>query len=286
MIRRPPRSTLFPYTTLFRSYGLGAEVVEKFENDDAYKSSLNPESERVAGYVAREHINEDAEEAEIVSLVNELLLRARDEGATDIHVEPMENRIQIRFRVDGMLHNVNVPDELISYHALVVSRIKVMAGLDIAERRLPQDGRIKALVEGDQYEYRVSVLPTQFGESVDIRVLSTASITAGFEGLGLWDREITYLKGVLREPHGVVLVTGPTGSGKTTTLYTFLNEMNIPSRKIITIEDPIEYSLEGITQVQVRPRIGLDFARGLRSMLRHDPDVILVGEIRDEGKLG
>lgn len=220
-------------------------------------------------------------EAVVVGVVSELLLQAHRDNATDVHIEPLERRVRVRYRVDGMLIEIPVSDVVRQRHTEIVSRIKVMAGLDIAERRLPQDGRIKAVVDGRDQEYRVSVLPTQFGEAIDIRVLLNASISAGLASLGMWEEEIRLIEPVLAAPHGIVLVTGPTGSGKTTTLYSFLHMMNSPHRKIITIEDPIEYHLDGITQVQVHPEIGLTFARGLRSFLRHDPDVMMVGEIRD-----
>ncbi len=269
-------------TLLQKTYGVGADAIDSLNatGPDEVEDLRNVQSR--AGYVHRELVDDAADDASIVSVVNELLLRAEQEGATDIHLEPLENRVRVRFRIDGMLLEIAVPEGLVRYHAVVVSRIKVMANLDIAERRLPQDGRIKATVGGVQNEYRVSVLPTQFGETVDIRVLTNASILTGLSGLGMWEEEQAFIRETLASPYGVMLVTGPTGSGKTTSLYSFLNIMNETSRKIITIEDPIEYHLDGITQVQVHPRIGLTFARGLRSMLRHDPDVMMVGEIRDQ----
>jgi len=257
---------------LQQTYGVGADAID----------SLNANGTAMeVDYIHRELVDDTTDDASIVSVVNELLLRAEQEGATDIHLEPLEDRVRVRFRIDGMLLEIVVPEGLARYHAVVVSRIKVMANLDIAERRLPQDGRIKATVGGVQHEYRVSVLPTQFGETVDIRVLTNTSILTGLDGLGMWEEEQAFIHQTLKVPYGVVLVTGPTGSGKTTSLYSFLNLMNETSRKIITIEDPIEYHLDGITQIQVHPRIGLTFAAGLRSMLRHDPDVMMVGEIRD-----
>ncbi len=266
-----------------RTYGVGADAIDSLTAGDGAAAGV--QDEEAAGARAhaavREIVDDTADDASIVAVVNELLMRAEREGATDIHLEPLEDRVRVRFRIDGMLLEIPVPDGLVRYHQVVVSRIKVMANLDIAERRLPQDGRIKATVRGVQHEYRVSILPTQFGETVDIRVLTNASILTGLDGLGMWEPEQAYIRRVLEAPYGVVLVTGPTGSGKTTSLYSFLNLLNETSRKIITIEDPIEYHLDGITQVQVHPRIGLSFAAGLRSMLRHDPDVMMVGEIRD-----
>jgi type II secretory ATPase GspE/PulE/Tfp pilus assembly ATPase PilB-like protein len=268
---------------LQRTYGVGADAIDSL-TAGAAAAGLDADAEAVGARAhagVRETVDDTADDASIVAVVNELLVRAEREGATDIHVEPLEDRVRVRFRIDGMLLEIPVPDGLVRYHQVVVSRIKVMANLDIAERRLPQDGRIKATVRGVQHEYRVSILPTQFGETVDIRVLTNASILTGLDGLGMWEPEQAYIRRVLEAPYGVVLVTGPTGSGKTTSLYSFLNLLNETSRKIITIEDPIEYHLDGITQVQVHPRIGLSFAAGLRSMLRHDPDVMMVGEIRD-----
>jgi len=267
---------------LQRTYGVGADAIDRMDANDARPDTGTAAAHARSGYVQRELVDDLADDASIVSVVNELLMRAQAEGATDIHLEPHENRVRVRFRIDGMLIEIAVPEGLVHYHSVVVSRIKVMANLDIAERRLPQDGRIKATVDGVQNEYRVSVLPTQFGETVDIRVLTNSSILTGLSGLGMWEDEQAFIRQTLASPYGVILVTGPTGSGKTTSLYSFLNLMNETSRKIITIEDPIEYHLDGITQLQVHPKIELTFARGLRSMLRHDPDVMMVGEIRDQ----
>jgi len=270
------------FVLLQKTYGVGADAIDSLNATDPESDQDTEEAQARSGYLQREMVDDAADDASIVSVVNELLLRAQQEGATDIHLEPLEYRVRLRFRIDGMLLEIPVPEGLVRYHAVVVSRIKVMANLDIAERRLPQDGRIKATVDGVQNEYRVSVLPTQFGETVDIRVLTNSSILTGLSGLGMWDEEQAFIRKTLETPYGVILVTGPTGSGKTTSLYSFLNIMNETSRKIITIEDPIEYHLDGVTQLQVHPRIGLTFARGLRSMLRHDPDVMMVGEIRDQ----
>lgn len=276
-----PRSPADIEREIRRSYGVGADAVDHLNANDG-RATGDASSHGRTGYVHRETVDDTADDASVVSIVNELLLRAENEKATDIHVEPLEHRVRVRFRIDGMLVEITVPEGLVNYHAAVVSRIKVMANLDIAERRLPQDGRIKAVVGGVEHEYRVSILPTQFGETVDIRVLTNTSILSGLDGLGMWPDEQDFVQETLRAPYGVILVTGPTGSGKTTSLYSFLNLLNDTRRKIITIEDPIEYHLDGITQIQVHPRIGLSFATGLRSMLRHDPDVMMVGEIRDQ----
>jgi len=189
--------------------------------------------------------------------------------------------LRIRYRIDGILYEIPVPESLQCLHRAIVSRIKIMANLNIAEQRLPQDGRIKVLAGRHRLDLRISILPTPFGESVTLRILNSNEITLGLEHLGLLPRDLALIERLLRRPHGIVLVTGPTGSGKTTSLYACLNRLNDTCRKIITVEDPIEYQLPGITQMQVKPKIGLTFAQGLRSMLRHDPDIILVGEIRD-----
>jgi type II secretory ATPase GspE/PulE/Tfp pilus assembly ATPase PilB-like protein len=213
--------------------------------------------------------------------VNEVLAEAIDSGATDIHIEPFEDELRVRYRIDGILHQVPTPSTIRGFHAAIVSRIKVMANLNIAEKRMPQDGKIIANIGDGKFDLRVSILPTPHGEAVNIRVLSRASMFMTLEDLGFLKADLNLFNGFLTRPHGIVLVTGPTGSGKTTTLYASLNKINDMERKTITIEDPIEYQLKGITQMQVLPQIGFDFSMGLRSMLRHDPDIMMVGEIRD-----
>jgi len=261
-----------------RSYGIGAREIESLLKAEPAAPVVAVPGPMPAGG-AREDL---AEDAAIVSFVNNLLRQAKTDGATDIHVEPFESRLRVRFRIDGMLHEIPVPAEVWRYHTAVVSRVKVMANLDIAEHRLPQDGKFRHPIGGDDHDFRVSILPTPHGETVNIRVLANAAILLGLESLGLERGDFGVIEEMLARPHGVILVTGPTGSGKTTTLYSFLNVLNATHRKILTIEDPIEYDLHGITQIQVRPKVGLGFAEGLRSMLRHDPDVMMVGEIRDE----
>ena len=209
------------------------------------------------------------------------MLEAYHDRATDIHVEPYQDSLKIRYRIDGILYDANIPPNIRHFQASIVSRIKIMAHLNIAERRLPQDGRIKVKIGDEELDLRVSILPTPFGESVCIRLLSGANTFFGLEKLGLDPASLSGLKHLIAKPHGVILLTGPTGSGKTTTLYAFLTELNKAEKKIITIEDPIEYQIPGITQIQVHPKIDLSFSRGLRSMLRHDPDIMMVGEIRD-----
>jgi general secretion pathway protein E len=226
-----------------------------------------------------EHLRDLASEAPVIRLVNLILQRAVEGRASDIHIEPFENRLKVRYRIDGVLHEVEAPPSKST--AAVISRIKIMAKLNIAERRLPQDGRIMHRVQGKELDLRVSTIPTSHGESVVMRILDRESIVLDFDSLGfdtLIRRE--FVK-ALEMPHGIILVTGPTGSGKTTTLYTALSALNTPERKIITVEDPVEYQLEGINQIQAKSSIGLDFAHALRAIVRQDPDVIMIGEMRD-----
>jgi len=210
--------------------------------------------------------------------IDELIHEAAADGATDVHIEPFENELRVRFRVDGILHAVPIPSALAGRAPTVVSRIKVMSGLNVAERRQPQDGRIRF---GADIDIRVSTLPTVFGESVDLRLLPTAERAFDLNAIGLGDADRAALGAAIRRPHGLVLATGPTGHGKTTTLYACLSRINTDEKKIITIEDPVEIRLRGVNQVEVMPAAGLTFAAGLRSILRQDPDVIMVGEIRD-----
>lgn len=220
-----------------------------------------------------------ASEAPIIRLVSLIISHALEARASDIHIEPFENRLIVRYRVDGVMHEVESPPRRFS--AAVISRIKIMASLDIAERRLPQDGRIKLRIQGKEIDLRVSTVPTMHGESVVMRILDKSSTTLDFATLGFDPDVLKIFMDVLMQPHGILLVTGPTGSGKTTTLYTALDKLNNPDLKILTVEDPVEYQMEGINQIQVKPQIGLTFANALRSIVRQDPDVIMIGEIRD-----
>jgi type IV pilus assembly protein PilB len=220
-----------------------------------------------------------AEASPVKKLVNLVLLQAIRDKASDIHFEPFEDEFKMRYRIDGVLFEMVPPPKYVAM--AISSRIKVMANLDIAERRLPQDGRIELLVEGRPVDLRVSVLPTMFGESVVLRVLDRAQVNLDLELLGLREDDLVTLRQLIEKPHGIVVVTGPTGSGKTTTLYSALRELNSPEVKILTTEDPVEYDIDGLIQCQIKPEIGLTFARCLRSFLRQDPDIILVGEIRD-----
>ncbi|QNK03788.1 type II secretion system ATPase GspE [Dyella telluris] len=226
-----------------------------------------------------EHLRDLASEAPVIRLVNLILQRAVEQRASDVHIEPFENRLKVRYRIDGVLHEVEAPPS--SSTAAVISRVKIMAKLNIAERRLPQDGRIQLRVQGKELDLRVSTVPTSFGESVVMRILDRESVVFDFASLGFTDNFQQRFVDVLERPHGILLVTGPTGSGKTTTLYTALAKINTPDVKIITVEDPVEYQIEGINQIQVKPQIGLDFTGALRSIVRQDPDVIMIGEMRD-----
>ncbi|MCH7924598.1 MAG: type II secretion system ATPase GspE [Planctomycetes bacterium] len=240
----------------------GVEVVSDFDVDNA-------------------DLIEQAQEATVVKLVNEILLEAIRDRASDIHIEPYEEDLRIRYRIDGVLHTTNVPPEIRRFHAAIVSRIKILSNLNIAEKRLPQDGGFKIKAQNRDIDLRVSIIPTVFGGAVVMRILDKQSVLMGLEDLGMMGQIHTDMHRLIAQPYGIVLVTGPTGSGKTTTLYAALNAIKTDEIKILTIEDPVEYYIDGIQQIMVKPAIGLTFASGLRSFLRHDPDVILVGEIRD-----
>lgn len=226
-----------------------------------------------------EHLRDLASEAPVIRLVNLVIQRAVELRASDIHIEPFENRLKVRYRIDGVLSEGESPPANLT--AAVISRIKIMAKLNIAERRLPQDGRIMLRVQGKELDLRVSTVPTAHGESVVMRLLDRETVVFDFKRLGFTDAFLPQFQKVLDQPHGILLVTGPTGSGKTTTLYTALSKLNTPDVKIITVEDPVEYQIEGINQIQAKPQIGLDFAHALRSIVRQDPDIIMIGEMRD-----
>lgn len=255
---------------LERLYGQD-EPDERADGLDLYDENLTADAER---------LRDLASEAPVIRLVNRLIEQAVDSGASDIHFEPFESRLAVRYRLDGVLRDIETPP----FHLAqaIVSRVKIMAKLNIAERRLPQDGRIRVAVQGRDIDFRVSTSPTVHGESVVLRILDRSSLTLNFEDLGFSGQSYTAFMNLLDRPHGILLVTGPTGSGKTTTLYAALEHLNVPDRKILTVEDPVEYMLDGINQVQVHTEIGRDFARTLRSFLRQDPDVMMVGEIRDK----
>ena len=261
-----------------RFLGVGAETIDgllalqKAEDEFLELESLDGQDLEDA---------EVAQQASVVRLVNEILEEAIEARASDIHVEAQEDRIKIRYRVDGVLQKQQAPPEMNQFRAAIVSRLKIMAKLNIAEKRVPQDGRIKLRIKGREIDIRLSIIPMLHGESVVMRVLDKANLSFSLQGIGMSEDVYLRFQNLIRLPHGIVLVTGPTGSGKTTTLYSALNEIKDEETKIITTEDPIEYQLEGINQIQVHPKVGLTFAASLRSILRHDPDVVLVGEIRD-----
>jgi len=256
-------------------YGVGADTIEKMIAESGGASE-----EMRFSLQETKDIGELTEDASMINFVNQILFQAYNDRATDIHIEPYEDELIVRYRIDGLLYDMTIPHAIKHFQSAIVSRIKIMANLNIAERRLPQDGRIKIKVKNEELDLRVSVLPTAYGEGVDIRILPTKMLF-DLEGLGFLPQDLKLIESMIKKPHGIIFVTGPTGSGKTTTLYACLNRINTKEKKIITIEDPIEYRMKGITQIQVQPKIGLDFATGLRSMLRHDPDIMMVGEVRD-----
>ena len=232
-----------------------------------------------AGLEDVRRLEDMASEAPVIKLVHNLIAKAVEAQASDIHIEPREDSIRVRYRIDGVLHTVETLP--LSVRAALSSRVKIMAQLNIAERRLPQDGRIKITVRGHEIDLRVSTMPTLNGESVVLRILDRSTVNLEFPALGFSGAGLDGFERLLREPNGIILVTGPTGSGKTTTLYTALSTLNDNGRKLFTVEDPIEYQLAGVNQIQVNPKIGLTFATALRSILRQDPDIVMVGEIRD-----
>jgi general secretion pathway protein E/type IV pilus assembly protein PilB len=255
--------------------GVGADTIDTLGEEAPFQ---------VVDESGEEDTNLDsaAEDASIIRFVNQVLRDAIELRASDIHLEPFEDEFRIRYRIDGVLQDVPVPGQLKRFQPAIVSRIKILSHLNIAEKRLPQDGRIKIRIENAEVDIRVSVIPMLHGEAVVMRLLRQNATLRGMGELDMDSRELGCFRRVLQLPHGIILVTGPTGSGKTSTLYTALNEINDADRKIITIEDPVEYQLKGVNQIQVSEKAGLTFARGLRSILRHDPDVILIGEIRDQ----
>lgn len=251
-------------------YGEGKSQMDKLMDD------LNIEDE---GNEDLEHLKDLASEAPIIKMVNFILQKAIESRASDVHIEPFEQSLKVRLRIDGVLQDIDSPP--VASTAAVLSRIKIMAKLNIAERRLPQDGRIKLQMIGKELDLRVSTIPTLYGESVVIRLLDKENAVLDFAQLGFVGQQAEKFQTVLAQPHGIILITGPTGSGKSTSLYAALKQLNTSERKIITVEDPIEYQLEGINQIQAKPQIGLTFASALRSIVRQDPDVIMIGEMRD-----
>ncbi len=262
--------------TIQKYYGVGADTIERILAE-------TPHEEKAAEVGVKEKV-EDLEKvsdaASVVKLVNQILQQAIRDRATDIHFEHFRGNLALRYRIDGILYDAQVSENMRYLYSAIISRIKVMANMDIVERRVPQDGRAKVKIGDKEYELRVSILPTLHGENIAIRILPTLMLF-NMSDLGMHDKELQVLQRVLQKPHGIIFVTGPTGSGKTTTLYTCLSQVNTRERKIITIEDPVEYELKGVSQIQVNPKISLTFASVLRSILRHDPDIIMVGEVRD-----
>ena len=256
-------------------YGVGAEAVEKMLEDGRYSV------DDMDGAISKIDVGAEGEEASIVKFVNRIIAEADRQGATDIHIEPQETELRIRYRIDGMLHKVDVPPQLNRLKSAIISRIKVMSNLDIAEKRLPMDGRIGIRIGGEDIDIRVSTMPGAWGESISLRILAKSGNFVKMKDLGFSERDFEVVDKIIRRPNGIFLVTGPTGSGKSTSLYSFLHEVNTMDVRILTAEDPIEYQMDGIIQVQMNKDIGLDFARTLRAFLRQDPDKIMVGEIRD-----
>ena len=253
-------------------YGVGAETLGELDQDEALVDLDLP---------VDKEITESDQEASVIKFVNQVIWEAYKDRATDIHFEPAEDELRIRYRIDGILHQTPMPPQLKRFQAALISRIKVMSGMNISEKRLPQDGRINVRIKGEEIDIRVSTVPTVYGESVSLRLLTRGKIFLSLDKLGFSPLEEQAIREIIIKPHGIFLVTGPTGSGKSTSLYAFLSTINSVHKRIITIEEPVEYELKGINQIAVRPEIGLTFAMGLRHILRQDPNVIMVGEIRD-----
>ena len=254
-------------------YGVGGDTIEEMAGEDALSlSNLEDDSQDLL---------QMAQEASVIKLVNEIILEAINERASDIHIEPFERTLSIRYRIDGVLQEAAVPPQINQFKAAIISRVKILSNMNIAERRLPQDGRIKFSVGSRQVDVRVSVIPMIFGEGVVMRILDKATVLYSLPELGLDEDTFSQFQTLINKPHGILLVTGPTGSGKTTTLYAALNAIVGPEKKVITTEDPVEYNLDGVNQIPVDHKVGMSFGMGLRAILRHDPDVVMIGEIRD-----
>ena len=256
---------------LKRYYGVGAETLDEMDQEVEVDLDLPIDKE----------ITEGDQEASVIKFVNQVIWEASKDRATDIHLEPQEDELRIRYRIDGILHQTPMPPQLKRFQPAIISRIKVMSGMNISEKRLPQDGRINVRIKGEEIDIRVSTVPTVYGESVSLRLLSRGKIFMSLDKLGFSPKDEVAIREIIVKPHGILLVTGPTGSGKSTSLYAMLSTINSIQKRIITVEEPVEYELRGINQIAVRPEIGLTFAMGLRHILRQDPNVIMVGEIRD-----
>src|SRR5450631_2061741 len=278
LLKKPAEWVLVPRPQLLRAmkmlYGVGAETFDEIlKTNRAFEALQDIETST--------DLNADDPEASVVKFVNQIIREAIHERATDIHVEPLENDLRIRYRIDGILHEVAVPPQLRLLQSAIISRLKVMAHMDIAERRLPQDGRINLQAHDQNIDVRVSTIPTVNGESISLRLLSRTEQHFGFDRLDLGEKQSKIIRHLLAQPNGIILLTGPTGCGKSTSLYCFLSSINSVQRRIITIEEPVEYRLPGVSQIDVKPEIDLTFAKGLRHILRQDPNVVMVGEIRD-----
>ncbi len=264
-------------TTAIKQYfGVGGQAIDEMMDGQGGDLEVIDETDQENG-----DLLEMAQEATVVKLVNEIIREAIAERASDVHFESAENDLRIRYRIDGVLHTTNVPAQIRRFHAAIISRIKIMSSLNIAEKRLPQDGGFKIRYQGREIDIRVSIIPSVYGEGVVLRILDKGSLLLSLTDLGMDQDNYSRFSELIKHPHGIMLVTGPTGSGKTTTLYAALSAIVSDRIKVITVEDPVEYHLQGINQIQVLPKIGLTFAAGLRSILRHDPDVLMIGEIRD-----
>jgi general secretion pathway protein E/type IV pilus assembly protein PilB len=278
LLKKPAEWVLVPRAQLLRAmktlYGVGAETFDEILKTRGSMDALEDVETAI-------ELNADDPEASVVKFVNQIIREAIAERATDIHVEPLENDLRIRYRIDGILHEVAVPPQLRVLQSAIISRLKVMSHMDIAERRLPQDGRMNLLAGNVEIDVRVSTIPTVNGESISLRLLSRGEQQFNFDRLDLGDKQEKIIRNLLTQPNGIILLTGPTGCGKSTSLYCFLSSINSVQRRIITIEEPVEYRIPGVSQIDVKPEIDLTFAKGLRHILRQDPNVVMVGEIRD-----
>jgi len=260
-----------------RYYGIGAETVEEILSQDTVVAE---QQKQKAKETEIEDVEKSAQDASVIKLVNQILSEAVMARSTDIHIEPYRDSVHVRYRIDGILYDMRVPEQIKYLHTAVVSRIKILSNLNVVEKRLPQDGRAIIRIQDKKVDLRISIIPSIYGENVVIRILPM-NLLFNLSDLGFEAGELKQMEDLMQKPHGIIFLTGPTGSGKTTTLYACLSTLNKESVKIITIEDPVEYELPGIMQIQIRPEIGLTFANALRSILRHDPDIMMVGEVRD-----
>src|SRR6188472_1465692 len=278
LLKKPVEWVLVPRAQVLRAmktlYGVGAETFDEILKTNRSFEVLQDTDTAI-------ELNDDDPEASVVKFVNQIIREAIFERATDIHVEPLENDLRIRYRIDGILHEVAVPPQLRVLQSAIISRLKVMSHMDIAERRLPQDGRMNLHASSVEIDVRVSTIPTVNGESISLRLLSRGEQHFNFERLDLGNRQEEIVRNLLTQPNGIILLTGPTGCGKSTSLYCFLSSINSVQRRIITVEEPVEYRIPGVSQIDVKPEIDLTFAKGLRHILRQDPNVVMVGEIRD-----